>query len=71
MDFLVLGPLELVVDGDPVRLTARRQRAVLAALLLRAGTVVAGDALIEALWGADPPDSAASVFAAACRRVAS
>src|ERR1700733_1527696 len=62
MDFLVLGPLELVVDGDPIRLTARRQRALLAALLLRAGTVVAGDALIEALWGSDPPDSAASVL---------
>ena len=62
MDFLVLGPLELVVAGAPVRLTARRQRAVLATLLLRAGTVVAGDALIEALWGTDPPDSAASVL---------
>jgi predicted ATPase/DNA-binding SARP family transcriptional activator len=62
MDFLVLGPLELVVAGAPVRLTARRQRALLAALLLRAGTVVATDALIEALWGDDPPDSAASVL---------
>jgi predicted ATPase/DNA-binding SARP family transcriptional activator len=62
MEFLVLGPLELVVDAAPVRLTARRQRALLAALLLRAGTVVPVDALIEALWGDDPPDSAASVL---------
>jgi predicted ATPase/DNA-binding SARP family transcriptional activator len=35
---------------------------VLAVLLLRAGTVVATDALTEALWGSDPPDSAASVL---------
>jgi DNA-binding SARP family transcriptional activator len=62
MEFLVLGPLELVVDAAPVRLTARRQRALLAALLLRAGTVVPVGALIEALWGDDPPDSAASVL---------
>jgi predicted ATPase/DNA-binding SARP family transcriptional activator len=62
MEFLVLGPLELVVAGAPVRLTARRQRALLAALLMRAGTVVATDALIEALWRSDPPDSAASVL---------
>jgi len=62
MDFLVLGPLELVMAGAPIRLTARRQRALLAALLLRAGTVVAADTLIEALWGSDPPDSAASVL---------
>ena len=62
MDFLVLGPLELVVGGASVRLTARRQRALLTALLLRAGTVVTADALIEAVWGDDPPDSAASVL---------
>jgi predicted ATPase/DNA-binding SARP family transcriptional activator len=62
MDFLVLGPLELVVGGASVRLTARRQRALLAALLLRAGRVVAADALIEAVWGDDPPDSAASIL---------
>jgi predicted ATPase/DNA-binding SARP family transcriptional activator len=62
MDFLVLGPLELVVGGASVRLTARRQRALLAALLLRAGRVVAADALIEAVWGDDPPDSAASTL---------
>jgi predicted ATPase/DNA-binding SARP family transcriptional activator len=62
VDFLVLGPLELVVDGVPARLTARRQRALLVALLLRAGTVVSADSLIEALWGDDRPDSAASVL---------
>jgi predicted ATPase/DNA-binding SARP family transcriptional activator len=62
MEFLVLGPLDLVVAGAPVSLTAPRQRALLAALLLRAGTVVAVDALIEALWDSDPPDSAASVL---------
>jgi predicted ATPase/DNA-binding SARP family transcriptional activator len=62
MEFRMLGPLELAAGGAPVRLTAHRQRALLAALLLRAGTVVATDALIEAVWGDDPPDSAASVL---------
>jgi predicted ATPase/DNA-binding SARP family transcriptional activator len=62
MDFLVLGPLELVVGGASVRLTARRQRALVTALVLRAGTVVTADALIEAVWGDDPPSSAASIL---------
>lgn len=51
----VLGPLEVRRDGDPVPLPSLRQRAVLAALLVRAGRPVPGDVLIEAAWGDDLP----------------
>jgi predicted ATPase/DNA-binding SARP family transcriptional activator len=62
MEFRVLGPLEFVVDGALVVLTAPRQRALVAALLCRAGEVVSVDSLIEALWGEEAPSSAASVL---------
>jgi DNA-binding SARP family transcriptional activator/tetratricopeptide (TPR) repeat protein len=44
-------------DGE-VRISSGKQRAILAALLLRANQAVALDELIEVLWGADPPASA-------------
>lgn len=58
----MLGPLEVANDGAPVELTARRPRALLVALLLRANEVVAVDALADALWDGRPPASAASVL---------
>ena len=54
----ILGPVQAVVDGHPARIGSRRQRAILAALALARGRVVAVDALIEALWGEDEPDDA-------------
>ncbi len=57
MDFRILGPLE-VADGDSlVALTGAKQRALLAALLLRANEVVSADRLIDDLWGEQTPDS--------------
>jgi predicted ATPase/DNA-binding SARP family transcriptional activator len=58
VEFRILGRLE-VVDGDS-DLTPRRpkQRAVLCALLLRAGDVVTADALAEAVWDSRPPPAA-------------
>ena len=55
----MLGPLEAVHDGMQVPLGSRKQRALLAILLLRANEVVAPDALIDELWGERPPPSAA------------
>jgi DNA-binding SARP family transcriptional activator len=40
LEFRVLGPLEVVGDGGPVRLSGPRQRATLAVLLLSANRVV-------------------------------
>jgi predicted ATPase/DNA-binding SARP family transcriptional activator len=52
----VLGPLEVLVDGAPIRLGGIKQRIVLAMLALRANSEVSRDALIEALWADQPPD---------------
>ena len=72
MRFTILGPVEMWVDGHPLPGLAPRHRAVLAYLLLHAGTVVGPERLIGALWGQEPPDTArAQVHAAvaAIRRV--
>jgi predicted ATPase/DNA-binding SARP family transcriptional activator len=53
--FSILGPLEVRCDGRAVPLGGRRQRAVLALLLLRANEVVSVDALAEGLWGEGAP----------------
>src|SRR5687768_6835096 len=58
VEFRILGPLEVVDDGHPVRLGGRNQRALLALLLLNAGEVVSTDRLIDALWGENPPRTA-------------
>jgi DNA-binding SARP family transcriptional activator len=54
--FRVLGPLE-VWRGEAVAVTARRQAIVLA-LLLAADRAVSVDAMIDAVWGASPPQTA-------------
>jgi len=54
--FRVLGTLQADRDGCPQPLPSRRQRAVLAALLTRAGRSVPADALVEAAWGERLPD---------------
>jgi DNA-binding SARP family transcriptional activator len=57
LDFRILGPFE-VVDHQPLALGGRKQKAVLAALLLHRGEVVTSDRLIEALWGERAPATA-------------
>jgi SARP family transcriptional regulator, regulator of embCAB operon len=47
----VLGPLELTVGGRPVSLGSRKQRAVLAMLVIHRNRVVGSEALIDAVWG--------------------
>jgi DNA-binding SARP family transcriptional activator len=60
MDFRLLGPLEVVSERDgPVALGGVKQRSLLAALLLQANEVVSADRLIDQLWGAAPPATAA------------
>lgn len=58
MRFLVLGPLEVEVDGRGVAIGGGRQRALLALLLVNAGEVVSRDRLIDELWAERPPASA-------------
>ena len=58
-DIRILGELEAEAEGRPLELGGRKQRAVLAALLLRAGDVVSDERLVDDVWGKSPPASAA------------
>jgi DNA-binding SARP family transcriptional activator len=60
VEFRLLGPLEVLVDGAPIPLGGARQRAVLGLLLTRANEVVSVDRLIDDLWGAEAPRTAAN-----------
>lgn len=60
-DYRVLGPVEAIVDGRPVRLPAAKPRALLALLLLNRNRVVAVEQLIDGLWD-DPPETAAKAL---------
>ena len=69
--FLLLGPLEARRDGTALDLGPRKQRAVLALLLLNANRVVPTERLIDDLWGESPPETARSalqVYVAGLRR---
>jgi DNA-binding response OmpR family regulator len=74
IEFRLLGSLEVWRDGSRVELGGRKQRAVLTALLVRAGRVVSLDQLIDDLWPGAPPARAAAtvqVFVSNLRRVLS
>jgi DNA-binding SARP family transcriptional activator len=58
LDFGVLGPLEVTVDGAPLILGTPKQRAVLAMLVINRNRPVATPALIEAAWEQWPPRAA-------------
>ncbi|GAA0428440.1 SARP family transcriptional regulator [Acrocarpospora corrugata] len=58
MEFRVLGPVEAWHGGRLVCAPAGRQRALLAALVLRRGRVVPVDLLVDEVFGDDPPRSA-------------
>ena len=62
MDFKVLGPLEVSTADGPLQLGGRKQRLVLANLIVRANDVVSTDVLIDAVWGEEPPDSVRSTL---------
>lgn len=58
MEVKVLGPLDAQVNGSSIVPTAAKPRQILALLALEAGQVVTVPALIEELWGMQPPRSA-------------
>jgi predicted ATPase/DNA-binding SARP family transcriptional activator len=58
VEFQVLGPLRVLVDGVSVRLGGPRPRALLAALLVRVGQTVSTSHLIDQVWGDAPPATA-------------
>jgi DNA-binding SARP family transcriptional activator len=56
MDFLVLGPLEIISEsGAPIPIAQPAHRALLSVLLFYAGQPCSHGKLIDALWGDSPP----------------
>ncbi|MET8756744.1 BTAD domain-containing putative transcriptional regulator [Lentzea sp. NPDC004782] len=55
VEFRVLGPLEVLLDGEPVTLPAGRSQVLLATLLLRPNQFVSVDELVDRLWDGEPP----------------
>jgi DNA-binding SARP family transcriptional activator len=63
MQFNILGPLAVIDDqGREVRLRGRKQRALLAILLLHANELIPTERLIDELWGGRPPATAAKAL---------
>lgn len=58
MEFGLLGPLTVRLDGIPVPVPQGKQRALLASLLLNPGEAMSVDDLALLLWGNCPPPSA-------------
>jgi DNA-binding SARP family transcriptional activator len=58
LEFRILGPLEVIAEGEPVAVGTGRQRTLLAALLLEPGRVVRTDRLLQDIWGDEPPRTA-------------
>jgi predicted ATPase/DNA-binding SARP family transcriptional activator len=57
----VLGPVECMVDGTPVEVPGRLNRAMLAALGVDSRRVTGIDELVDALWAGEPPTAAEKV----------
>ncbi|MEV4314729.1 BTAD domain-containing putative transcriptional regulator [Actinocrispum sp. NPDC049592] len=58
MDFRILGPLEVRIGGEVVRLGGRRQQKLMAMLLIHANEVVTLDRLVDGLWDEAVPQTA-------------
>jgi DNA-binding SARP family transcriptional activator/ABC-type branched-subunit amino acid transport system substrate-binding protein len=69
MELRILGPVEVRVGGRLVELRGNKQRALLAILLVRANEVVSPDAIIEQLWGDEPPATATKTLQAHVSRL--
>jgi DNA-binding SARP family transcriptional activator len=65
----VLGPVDVVRAGAPSGSVPRRQRALLARLLIARGRVVGFDALAECVWGDEdgPADVRGALYTLASR----
>jgi DNA-binding SARP family transcriptional activator/class 3 adenylate cyclase len=61
VQYRLLGPVEVLVDGCAVELGGPRQRGVLVVLLTQAGSLVPATRIVDAVWGDEPPASAANL----------
>ena len=58
IDYRLLGPIEVGLNGHVLDIGGQKQRALLAVLLLSANEPVSRDALVDRLWGEHPPAGA-------------
>ena len=58
MQFRVLGQLEVIDGATPIEVSAPKQRALLLLLLVRRGSIVSSDTIIDTLWPDEPPETA-------------
>jgi DNA-binding SARP family transcriptional activator len=61
VEYRLLGPLEVLVDGRPVDVGPPRHRCVLVLLLTQPNAVVPAHQLVDELWGDAPPASAVNL----------
>jgi DNA-binding SARP family transcriptional activator len=59
MEFRILGPLEVLDQGQALTLGGSKQRALLALLLTHSNETLSPERLIDELWGERPPATAA------------
>ena len=69
MQFRMLGPLEVQVDGSWSGINAAKWRTVLAVLLLQPGQVVSTDRLITEVWPEDTPARATNLISVYVHRL--
>src|SRR5262245_52293831 len=58
MELRILGPIEVSAGNGLIPLGGPKQRAVLAHLLLHANHLIPTEALIDQVWGEEPPEAA-------------
>ncbi|HEY7281859.1 MAG TPA: BTAD domain-containing putative transcriptional regulator [Actinomycetota bacterium] len=69
VEILVLGPLEVRVDGGSVPISGVRARTFLTRLALEPGRVVPVSRLVDAVWDGDEPDGATNALQSLVARV--
>jgi DNA-binding SARP family transcriptional activator len=62
MEFRILGPVEVWLEGRPLDLGPAKQRVLLARLLLPPNRVVSASQLIDAIWGQAAPEAAPAIL---------
>jgi len=62
MQVRLLGPVDVVADGEPRAVPGLRRKAVLAALAVQSGEVVSISQLVEVVWAGSAPPTAANTL---------
>ena len=69
MEFSILGPVEIRANGVSMEIRGENQRVLLTALLASEGRLSTTSALIEELWGENPPRNAENALQAHVSRL--